>query len=245
MENFKNQSYVIMEFATVDSFYDKIKKRVVNLAKDEIIEVSAVKIENGKIKEYFNSFISIDGYDAHNIEFEGFRQLSYYADSLHLIGAPNFGNIAERLFHFIGQSIIINMVFTSNEAFKIFKEKAQSFGYVFNNSTISIDDIYTAKRLKDMIEEGSEKFENLKILQLAQLLKTDKNIWTEIFADNDIFFDPDSEVNELKGRNDPLSWALAFARFFIKLSDCEEDVTDIDESIFEEIKDIDNNMNML
>ena len=171
--------------------------------------------------------------------------MSYYADALHLIGAPNFEYIAKRLFDFIGQSIIINTLFTIKEAFKIFKEKAQSFGYVFNNNTLDIDDIYTAKILKDMIEEGSEKFENLKILQLAQLLKTDKNIWTEIFADNDIFFDPDSEVNELKGRNDPLSWALAFASFFIKLSDCEGDTTDIGESIFEEIKDVDNNMNML
>lgn len=245
MEDFKNKSYVIMGFATIDGFYDKIKRRVVNLAKDEIIEVSAVKIENGKLKEYFNSFISIDGYDAHNIEFEGFRQLSYYADALHLIGAPNFEYIAKRLFDFIGQSIIINTVFTSNEAFKIFKEKAQSFGYVFNNSTISIDDIYTAKILKDMIEESSEKFENLTVLQLAQKMKTDKNIWTEIFADNDIFFDPDSEVNELKGRNDPLSWALAFARLFIKINDCEEEAMDIDESMFEEIKDIDDNKNML
>lgn len=245
MEDFKNKSYVIMGFATIDGFYDKIKKRVVRLAKEEIIEVSAVKIEKGKIKEYFNSFVSIDGYDAHNIEFEGFRQLSYYADALHLIGAPNFEYIAKRLFDFVGQSIIINTVFTSNEAFKIFKEKAQSFGYVFNNPTSDIDDIYTAKILKDMIEESSEKFENLTVLQLAQKMKTDKNIWTEIFADNDIFFDPDSEVNELKGRNDPLSWALAFARFFIKINDCEEDTTDIGESIFEEIKDVDNNMNML
>lgn len=245
MEDFKNKSYVIMGFATIDGFYDKIKRRVVNLAKDEIIEVSAVKIENGKLKEYFNSFISIDGYDAHNIEFEGFRQLSYYADALHLIGAPNFEYIAKRLFDFIGQSIIINTVFTSNEAFKIFKEKAQSFGFVFNNPTLDIDDIYTAKILKDMIEESGEKFESLTILQLAQKMKTDKNIWTEIFADNDIFFDPDSEVNELKGRNDPLSWALAFARFFIKLSDCEGEAMDIDESMFEEIKDIDDNKNML
>lgn len=145
MEDFKNKSYVIMGFATIDGFYDKIKRRVVNLAKDEIIEVSAVKIENGKLKEYFNSFISIDGYDAHNIEFEGFRQLSYYADALHLIGAPNFEYIAKRLFDFIGQSIIINTVFTSNEAFKIFKEKAQSFGYVFNNSTSKLFNNYPTK----------------------------------------------------------------------------------------------------
>lgn len=245
MEDFKNKSYVIMGFATIDGFYDKIKRKVVNLAKDEIIEVSAVKIENGKLKEYFNSFISIDGYDAHNIEFEGFRQLSYYADALHLIGAPNFEYISKRLFDFIGQSIIVNTSFITKEAFKIFKEKAQSLGYVFNNNTLDIDDIYTAKILKDMIEESSEKFENLTVLQLAQKMKTDKNIWTEIFADNDIFFDPDSNEDDFKGRNDPLSWALAFASFFIKLSDCEGEAMDIGESIFEEIKDVDNNMNML
>lgn len=240
MEDFKNKSYVIMGFATIDSFYDKIKRRVVRLAKEEIIEVSAVKIEKGKIKEYFNSFVSIDGYDAHNIEFDDFRQLSYYADAEHLIGAPNFEYIAKRLFDFIEQSIIINTSFTIKETFKIFKEKAQSFGYVFNNTTLDIDDIYTAKRLKNIIEESSERFEKLKILQLAQMLKTDKNIWTEIFADNDIFFDPDSEVDELKGRNDPLSWALAFARFFIKLHDCEDNALNIDETKLEDIEDIGN-----
>lgn len=245
MEDFQNQSYVIMGFATIDGFYDKIKRRVVRLAKEEIIEVSAVKIKKGKIKEYFNSFVSIDGYDAHNIEFDDFRQLSYYVDAEHLIGAPSFENIAERLFDFVGQSIIINTLFTIKEAFKIFKEKAQSFGYVFNNPTLDIDDIYTAKILKDMIEESSEKFENLTVLQLAQKMKTDKNIWTEIFADNDIFFDPDSNEDDFKGRNDPLSWALAFARFFIKINDCEEEAMDIDESMFEEIKDIDDNKNML
>ena len=245
MEDFKNKSYVIMGFATIDGFYDKIKRRVVRLAKEEIIEVSAVKIKKGKIKEYFNSFVSIEGYDAHDIEFDDFRINSYYADAVHLIGAPNFEYIAKRLFDFIGQSIIVNTSFITKEAFKIFKEKAQSLGYVFNNNTLDIDDIYTAKILKDMIEESSEKFENLTVLQLAQKMKTDKNIWTEIFADNDIFFDPDSNEDDFKGRNDPLSWALAFARFFIKLSDCEGEAMDIDESMFEEIKDIDDNKNML
>lgn len=241
MEDFKNKSYVIMGFATIDGFYDKIKRKVVRLAKEEIIEVSAVKIEKGKIKEYFNSFVSIDGYDAHDIEFDDFRINSYYADAVHLIGAPKFENIAERLFDFVGQSIIINTVFANIEAFKIFKEKAQSFGYLFNNATLSIDDIYTAKMLKDKIAEGSKKFENLKILQLAQMLKTDKNTWTEIFADNDIFFDPDSEADELKGRNDPLSWALAFAMLFIKVIDCEEETTDIKVFDIENIEDIDIN----
>ena len=240
MEDFKNKSYVIMGFATIDGFYDKIKRKVVRLAKEEIIEVSAVKIKKGKIKEYFNSFVSIEGYDAHDIEFDDFRINSYYADAVHLIGAPNFEYIAKRLFDFVGQSIIINTLFTIKEAFKIFKEKAQSFGYVFNNSTLDIDDIYTAKILKDMIEESSEKFENLTVLQLAQKMKTDKNIWTEIFADNDIFFDPDSNEDDFKGRNDPLSWALAFARFFIKINDCEEDTTDIQEFNLENIGDIEN-----
>lgn len=241
MENFKNQSYVIMGFATVDSFYDKIKKRVVSLAKEEIIEVSAVKIEKGKIKEYFNSFVSIDGYDAHDIELDDFRINSYYADAVHLIGAPNFEYIAKRLFDFIEQSIIVNTSFITKEAFIIFKEKAQSLGYVFNNNTLDIDDIYTAKILKDMIEESGEKFENLTVLQLAQKMKTDKNIWAEIFADNDIFFDPDSNEDEFKGRNDPLSWALAFARLFIKINDCEEEAMDIDESNLKDIGDIDIN----
>lgn len=240
MEDFKDQSYVIMGFATIDSFYDKIKRKVVRLAKEEIIEVSAVKIEKGKIKEHFNSFVSIDGYDAHDIEFDDFRINSYYADAEHLIGAPNFEYIAKRLFDFIEQSIIINTSFTIKEAFKIFKEKAQSLGYVFNNNTLDIDDIYTAKILKDMIEESKAKFENLTILQLAKKMKTDKNIWTEIFADNDIFFDPDSDQDIFKGRNDPLSWALAFARFFIKINDCEEDTTDIQEFNLEDIGDIEN-----
>lgn len=241
MEDFKNQSYVITGFATIDGFYDKIKRKVVRLAKEEIIEVSAVKIEKGKIKEYFNSFVSIDGYDAHNIEFDGFRQPSYYADAEHLIGAPNFEYIAKRLFDFIGQSVIVNTLFVIKEGFEIFKEKAQSLGYVFNNTTLDIDDIYTAKILKDMIEESGEKFENLTVLQLAQKMKTDKNIWTEIFADNDIFFDPDSNEDDFKGRNDPLSWALAFARFFIKINDCEEEAMDIDESNLKDIGDIDIN----
>ena len=45
----------------------------------------------------------------------------------------------------------------------------------------------------------------------------------------DIFFNPNSKESD-KARNDPLSWALAFARLFIAISDFENDA-------LEEVKD--------
>ena len=48
-------------------------------------------------------------------------------------------------------------------------------------------------------------------------------IWTDTFAEYEIFFNPDSKESFDKGRNDPLSWALAFARLFIAITDCKND----------------------
>ena len=56
------------------------------------------------------------------------------------------------------------------------------------------------------------------------------HFWTDTFADYDIFFNPDSKESFDKGRDDPLSWAIAFARLFIAINDFED-------NSLEEIKD--------
>lgn len=54
------------------------------------------------------------------------------------------------------------------------------------------------------------------------MLACKKMNWADLFADYDIFFNPYSEDFD-KGRHDPLSWALAFARLFITLVEWKND----------------------
>ena len=223
MCDLEKQTFVVLVLTTLDSVHDN-KQGYVNLQRNAIVEVAAVKIKKGKIEGHYHSFVAIDGYDAHDIEF-GDGNFTYDAKACHLIGAPSFKEVVKKLHDYIGNSLlIVNSLSPSpNNPFIIFKDYARSFGYDFNNPAICMGHILDAARLQKAVEDSGVKFENASTLQIAKMLVYDKVNWTDIFADYDIFFNPDSEDFFDKGRNDPLSWALAFAQLFIKLVEQDDD----------------------
>ncbi len=219
MSDLSNKSFAVLTFATVNDIIDTANKRSVHMQRDAIVEVAAVKIENGEIGGHFHSFIAIDGLDAKNIEFGNFNFGSYNLNEAHLIGAPEFKDVVKRLHGFIGDSTLLvqSVRFNWNNPFQIFKGKAKEFGYLFNNSTIDLSNIYTAFKLQLALDERCIRFEDLDGIQLAQLLVEDnKENWTDILVDYNVIFNPYGEDRD-RDRNDPLSWALAFARFFVNL----------------------------
>lgn len=235
MYDLKNQTFVVLAFATVGEICDTSKKeRIHYLHREEIIEIAAVKIKRGNIEEKFHSFISIDGIDAHNLDFEDGNYGSYRATPELLIGAPSFLNIIEKIYDFIGDSIILDIQTSSIlQPFQLFKDKASSLGYLINNPVVSMWHIHKAKVLQDRVKSSNKKFENLSVLQIAQMLSTDASRWTDIFAEYDIYFNPEGKESYDMGRDDPLSWALAFAKLFIALVEWGNDTAliPIDEDI--------------
>lgn len=218
MYDLNKQNFIVLTFAAVGAFRLDGDGKTVESQRDSIVEVAAVKIEKGKIREHLHSFVAIEGYDANDIlEFSGLNIYGYHLTPQHLIGAPSLSEVVERLQSFIGDSIIVVDASPYNDPFNIFKDYAKSVGCLFNNPTICLADIITAARLQKAIDDGNVKFENCATLQIAQILSCNRTSLTDIFADYNIYFDPDAKDSYDRDRDDPLSWALAFARLFIKL----------------------------
>ena len=149
----------------------------------------------------------------------------------HLIGAPSLKNAVEKFYNFTQDCIILVRHKTSsyNTSFDIFQMYAKSFGYIFNNPVFGMTDIVQAAKIKEMFEDKEQNIDYTDILCIAKNLGH-AHFWTDTFADYDIFFNPDSKESFDKGRDDPLSWAIAFARLFIAINDFED-------NSLEEIKD--------
>ena len=197
-----------------------------------LIEIAAVKIEKGKIAEHYTNFIALDGLQAENLSKEGDCDMSYYGlTPAHLIGAPSLRRTVERFYYFAKDCIILVRHKSSlyNTPFDIFQWYAKSFGYVLNNPVLSMSDIVQAAKIKEMFEDKEQNIDYTDILCIAKNLGH-AHFWTDTFADYDIFFNPDSKESFDKGRDDPLSWAIAFARLFIAINDFED-------NSLEEIKD--------
>lgn len=220
MYNSGEEKYVVIEFAVIRQLWDTAKKSTILLSNDEIIEIAAVKIEHGKIKGHFHSFVSKDGIDANQIDFDDIPSKSFYASAQHLIGAPSFNEVAEKIHKYTEDCTLIvrNPFAISNSPFATFKNKAASVGIFFNNPIINISHIATATQLKNSAAKKEINLNSADVLQIAQLLASDKCLWSDIFAEYEIYFVPDGDGNEYTGRNDPLSWALAFARLFIAIA---------------------------
>ena len=213
-------SYVVIEFATIQDLCDKRTSKNIILDTPQITEVAAVKIKNGQIQGHYHSFVSLEGYDVKEIEFDDDRASTFYADADYLIGAPALSIVAEQLHEYLKDSTIVlrsDAVFIRN-VFDGFKARAQSLGLSFDNEVVIISDILAASKLKKAIEDSGESFENMNALQLSKFFQDGRGKWTDIFFDYDIIFDPDSEEPLLKSRDDPLSWALAFSKLFIALT---------------------------
>ena len=225
MFDLKHRTYVISKCATADDFY-RFKTGELKFSDDNIIEVAAVKIEKGKIKEHFSTFVAIEGCDLHDIEFgaENFGALGI--TEAHLIGAPDFKTVAERVLKFARNCTLLTYGRYQWDR-DIFKEKAASYGIIFNNPTFSINNIYTALNLQNTLERHSIKFEEATTLQLATILADKGRTWKDIFEEYDVF----TFFNEWGPvRQDCLTWALAYAQLFIKMVEWEtDDLEEIDE----------------
>lgn len=214
------RSYVVIEFATIQDLCDKRTSKNIILDEPQITEVAAVKIKNGQIQGHYHSFVAIEGYNVKDIEFDDDRASLFYADEAYLIGAPAFGTVVEQLYEYCKDGTIVfrnDAVFIRN-VFDGINVKAQSVGLSFDNEVVNISDIFNAVTLKNAIEDSGENFENMNALQLSKFFKDGRGKWADIFFDYDIIFDPDSKDQLLKGRDDPLGWALAFAKLFIALT---------------------------
>lgn len=217
MYDLNKQTFVMLTFSTVKEFHCKNVGNV-TLQREAIVEVAAVKIKGGEIAGHYHTFVAIDGYDARNLEFED-NILAGYLNAEHLIGAPSFKEVVTKLHSYVRDSIflVLSSSLSANNPFAVFIDSAKTLGYFFNSPTVQLGDILTARRLQSAVKESGVQFENLSVLKIAQMLVSEKESWADIFADYDIFFNPDSEEFYDKGRNDPLSWALAFSKLFIKL----------------------------
>ena len=235
MHNLKKNIYVVVEFTVLDpllgDLYDnKIKERL-NFTCPPIVEIAAVKIQNGKICEHYTNFIGLDGLNAENLSDDGDCMSHFGITPAHLIGAPSLKDAVEKFFHFSENCIILvrHKTASYNTPFDIFQMYAKSFGYIFNNPVFGMTDIVQAAKIKEMFEDKEQNIDYTDILRIAKNLDH-SNFWTDTFADYDIFFNPDSKESFDKGRDDPLSWAIAFARLFIAINDFED-------NSLEEIKD--------
>ncbi len=224
MNHLHNKKFFILMFAmTPDEFIDKSKNTHISLNCPAIIEVAAVEIKNRKIQGHFHSFISIEDYNACNIDFEDGLFQTEFVTPQHLIGAPSFSAVADRLYSYIQGGTLIICSSWKNP-FSIFKDKAESIGRFFNNPVIELQNVLTAARLKNAITKNDISFENANILTIAGLLADNSISWQDVFDDYNICFNPNSDDDYNKDRNDPLSWALAFAQLFIALISTETPV---------------------
>lgn len=235
MYNSKKNSYVMVEFTVLDwvssdLLDNKIKERL-NFTCPPIVEIAAVKIQNGKICEHYTNFIGLDGLNAENLSDDGDCMSHFGITPAHLIGAPSLKNAVEKFYNFTQDCIILvrHKTASYNTPFDIFQMYAKSFGYIFNNPVFGMTNIVQAAKIKEMFEDKEQNIDYTDILCIAKNLGH-AHFWTDTFADYDIFFNPDSKESFDKGRNDPLSWAIAFARLFIA-------ITDFENNAIEEIKD--------
>ena len=90
-----------------------------------------------------------------------------------------------------------------------------------------MSDIVQAAKIKEMFECKEKNVDYRDVLQVAANLDQ-SGFWADTFADYNIFFNPGSKESFDKGRNDPLSWAIAFAQLFMAIADLEDDAENED-----------------
>ena len=229
MYNFKDKTYVILEFVTIDGYLSSMQtkrnKLEVHLSYPAIIEIAAVKIKDGKIIEHYSTFVGIDGCDAHDLKLEEESPELDGITAEHLIGAPSLFDAADRLFKFIRGCTVITK-FSGNDSrnpFNLLKNYMESSGYIFNNPVISLNNIITSVKLKDSLSENDEKPSGLDCYNFALELENKEN-YDDMVAD---YLDIDIDNT----RQDSLSCALIMARLFIELTKDKNQLQSVDEEI--------------
>ena len=227
MYNFKDKTYVVLEFVTIDGYFSAMQtkkhKFEVHLSYPAVIEVAAAKIKDGKIIEHYSTFVGIDGCDAHDLKLEEESPELDGITAEHLIGAPSFFDVADHLFNFIKGCTVITK-FSGNDPrnpFNLLKNYMESTGYIFNNPVISLNNIITAVKLKDRLSENNEKPSGLDCYNLALGLENKEN-YDDMVVD---YLDIDIDC----ARQDSLSRALIMARLFIELTKDKNQLQAVDE----------------
>lgn len=218
MFNLKEKYYAVLEFVTIDGYYTDIEtkkdRQQVHLNFPTIIEMAAVKIRNGEIKEHFSTFVGIDGCNAHELKFEKDSPELNGITAEHLIGAPSFYDAAERLFEFTRGCTLITK-YSKNDSrnpIHIIKRYMGPVGYIFNNPVISINNIITAIKIEENTENDAYNI----------ALSLEEEGFNDLVAH---YLDADAE----SGRQDSLSRALLTARLIIALLRADNRLNPIDE----------------
>ena len=224
MYDLNNQGFIVLTFATVSAFRDAANETDVILQRDAIVEVAAVKIENGRIQGHFHSFVAIDGYDANNIELDCGNYGAYGVRAEHLIDAPSLKAVVSRLYSYIGgRTLLVQSASTDiRNPFTVFKDCAKSYGLCFNNPTVELRNIAAAARLRNAGQSSGADLTETSVLQTANMLADKSETWVDVFADHGIYFNPQNDDMSLRDRDDVLSWALFFAKLFIALVQNDE-----------------------
>lgn len=211
--------FVIVDILSTDFMFEVKRKsdgKEVKFSDEALVEIAAVKIENGRIIENFSTFMGVDGLDIDDI-CEDWDPDHFGITPYHLKGAPDCESVAKKLHCFVRDSIIIPDTIDSQEGWKKFAVKALSCGYCFNNSCVNMSDIMLAKRVKGAAEKNGKNFNEFTLLEMANYVKSTKNI-AEIMADYNVFYPPYDSTDRMVVRNDCLSRAIAFARLFIAMA---------------------------
>lgn len=228
MINFKDKTYVVLEFVTIDGYFSSMQtkkdKFEVHLSYPAVIEVAAVKIKDGKIIEHYSTFVGIDGCDCHDLKLEDSPEFNGITAE-HLIGAPSFFAVSDYLFNYIRGCTVITK-FSANDSrnpFNLLKNYMESAAYVFNNPVISVNNIITAVKIKESISECNDEQTGLNCYNLALDLEN-----KESYADMVSHY-LDVDIDNI--RQDSLSRALIMARLFIELTKDKSQLQPIDEEI--------------
>jgi hypothetical protein len=220
----KNEKFTVLTFSTVKHLAGLFGVQDVNFEWEQVIEIAAVKIKRGQIAKHFSSFIALDGYDMHRFEFKDYNFNLNGICAEHLIGAPTLEETAKTIKAFVGDDTVIVKGNANHKEhpYQLFITAAEKFGVIFDNDVLDIELIHQAVRLQVLQEDEDRKFEETTPLEIAEMLAPYHDNWTDIFLDYNVSFDTSEDAAWTQDRSDPLSWALAFAKFLINLLELNE-----------------------
>ncbi len=216
MFNYKEKTYAVLEFTTIDGFFSSIElkegKTEVRLGFPTVIEVAAVKISGGKIIGHYSTFIGIDGCNPNDIRLDSDSPELYGITAEHLIGVPSLYDVCDNLLNNVNGCTLITRFpeKDSRNPLHIVKRYMEPAGYVYNNPVVSINNIITAIMIKKILVADRAELSGTDAYCLALSLEN-KDCYNDLVAQ---YLDCDAE----SGRQDCLSRALIMARLFIALS---------------------------
>ena len=214
-----HNKFVIIDFLSIEFSLDGIMRKSdekgLEVSASELVQVAAVKVENGKIVKNFTTFIAPDWIDVDNI-CSHWEPDNFGITLDHLKGAPDAQSVIKQLISFAGDSIIIPSTVNSSFEWRKFKTRALACGYVFNNITIEMSNLILAKQTIQLLS-AHKNLDTLTALGMANYLGNRKNT-SEIMEEYGIDYPPYWDTDRMVVRDDCLSRAIASARLFIAMA---------------------------